>query len=229
MPLSHEQIYLAKNCYGYGSWDAPYWFIGSEQGQSKKEDGIKDRYRAFIDLQKDGLCDCRKFHKLIKGNDLYVEDIHGNVPLQSTWNYQMELLYGYLGKPCDSTIRRSLQKNEWGSAGGKVCIAELRGLPAYSNKERVNQSDYIPERVLFLKNKIENHSPAPEFIVFYGKKDEIYWNEIVQEKLILDGIIKYRKTLFAYLPFPTARKPLNRTHAHWKRIGEKLCEEHKKF
>lgn len=229
MPLSPEQEHLAKNCYGYGRWDAPYWFIGAEQGQDKNEDGIEDRYRAFIDLQKHGLCDCRKFHEQIRGNGLYIEDIHGNVPLQFTWNYHMALLYGYWGKPCKPRIRRSFQRDEWGSADGQICIAELRGLPARSNRERVDQSAYIPERVSFLKEKIGNHSPAPEFVVFYGTTDEQYWNAIAPGTLILNGITKHAKTLFAYMPHLNAQGELKKSHAHWRRMGEKLCEEHKKL
>jgi len=139
----------------------------------------------------------------------------------------MALLYGYWDKPCNPKIRRSFQANGWGNAEGQICIAELRGLPAYSNRERVDQTAYLPERILFLKNKIKEH--PPEFVVFYGKEDEEYWNQIanVNKGLILDGITGRGNTLFGYMPHPVAFKPFKRSHDHWKRIGEQLCQEQK--
>jgi hypothetical protein len=35
---------MALGCYGYGRWGAPYWFIGPEQGQSRREnDDLRPR------------------------------------------------------------------------------------------------------------------------------------------------------------------------------------------
>ena len=31
MPLTDYELELAENCYGYGCWEAPYWFIGIEE------------------------------------------------------------------------------------------------------------------------------------------------------------------------------------------------------
>lgn len=50
---------MARGCFGYGRWDAPYWLIGLEEGMSGTLD---NRIRAFQKLDKDGLCDSRKFH-----------------------------------------------------------------------------------------------------------------------------------------------------------------------
>jgi len=32
VPLTPDQTELAHNWYGYGRWNAPYWFVGIEPG-----------------------------------------------------------------------------------------------------------------------------------------------------------------------------------------------------
>jgi hypothetical protein len=36
---------MARECYGYGRWAAPYWFIGPEQGQG--HDDLRKRYHVW--------------------------------------------------------------------------------------------------------------------------------------------------------------------------------------
>src|SRR5580704_14134374 len=41
----------AEHPYGYGCWNAPYWFIGPEPAMKKKEgDNLEERCRAWYDL-----------------------------------------------------------------------------------------------------------------------------------------------------------------------------------
>jgi hypothetical protein len=222
MQFTPNEEYLARHCYGYGRWDARYWFVGPEQGMGSET--IDQRTEAFRDTDRDqdGLCDCRAFHEKIHETKWH----RSKCELQTTWNYQMALLYGYWGKPPKVEIRRSLQRNGWG-CDGRVCIAELRGLPARSKAESKDQREFLDARADRLKHEIDKH--APEFVVFYGKEDEEYWNRIanVNKGLILDGIAGRGDTLFAYLPHPVAFKPFKRSHDDWKRIGEQLCQKHK--
>jgi hypothetical protein len=68
--MNEDERALALTCYGYGRWNAPYWFIGPEQGQGKWENkALIERARAFRKLNRDGLCDCRAFHIEIKEKD----------------------------------------------------------------------------------------------------------------------------------------------------------------
>lgn len=222
MSFSANEEYLARHCYGFGSWYAHYWFIGPEQGMGGET--IDQRAEAFraTDVDQDGLCDTREFHERIG-------DTRWQGTPQTTWNYQMALLYGYWGKPCNVEIRRSVQREGWGSADGSLCIAELRGLPARSKKESKDQREFLAARADRLKIKIDEHKP--EFVVFYGKADERYWNRIAmaQDGLSFDGIAQRDKTLFAYLPHPVAFKPNKRSLEHWKQIGERLCQRHKQL
>jgi hypothetical protein len=57
---------MARRCYGYGRWDAPYWFIGPEQGMAPDENNdLKPRVKAWLDLGGQEVSDCREFHKPI--------------------------------------------------------------------------------------------------------------------------------------------------------------------
>jgi hypothetical protein len=58
--VEHE---MARQCYGYGRWSAPYWFIGLEEGQDPIGKDLTLRLQAMRDLGKDGLSDCRTFHQ----------------------------------------------------------------------------------------------------------------------------------------------------------------------
>ena len=57
---------MARNCYGYGRWDAPYWFFGLEEGMSGT---LEERIEAWQHLGEGGLSDCRLFHERIKDPD----------------------------------------------------------------------------------------------------------------------------------------------------------------
>jgi hypothetical protein len=57
---------MAGRCYGYGRWDAPYWFIGQEQGMARDEkNNLKPRVEAWLYLGGCELSDCREFHERI--------------------------------------------------------------------------------------------------------------------------------------------------------------------
>jgi phage-related protein len=43
---------MARGCYGYGRWDAPYWFIGLEEGMSGT---LGEQIEAWQQLGEDGL------------------------------------------------------------------------------------------------------------------------------------------------------------------------------
>jgi len=64
------ELCLAQSCFGYGNWAAPYWFIGLEEGLGKDEQqdvekSLRKRCEAFLELNREGLCDCKTFHEEI--------------------------------------------------------------------------------------------------------------------------------------------------------------------
>ena len=55
---------MALECYGYGRWDAPFWFIGPEQGMGETDD-IRLRVATWLKLGAAEVCDCREFHETL--------------------------------------------------------------------------------------------------------------------------------------------------------------------
>jgi hypothetical protein len=92
---------MARGCFGYGRWDAPYWLIGLEEGMSGTLD---NRIRAFQKLDKDGLCDSRKFH-----HEIGVHHHHqDSPPLATTWRVLILILLTYLGRPCGRSLAEKI-------------------------------------------------------------------------------------------------------------------------
>jgi len=161
MPLSADERYLAGNCYGYGNWSAPYWFIGPEQGQGDWEDGnLERRYRAFIELNGDGLCDCHKFHEHI-GEDRWCRK------LQPTWKRLILILLAYKGFPTENDKLLDYQCKDWGNATGETCVIELSGLPAKNFGVARDRKSFREDRIQHILAKARVAKPT--FIVIYGK------------------------------------------------------------
>lgn len=115
---------MARRCFGYGRWEAPYWFIGPEQGQGNES--LECRVRAWIDLGAQELCDCRTFHDRIGDHQWHAQ----NPEAQKTWVALICLLMGFLGRPTDKKTLLDYQRDLWGISTGETCVIELQGLPA---------------------------------------------------------------------------------------------------
>ena len=49
--MDEEMCAMARGNYGYGRWEAPYWFIGPEQGMGQHEKtDLTQRVEAWIEL-----------------------------------------------------------------------------------------------------------------------------------------------------------------------------------
>jgi hypothetical protein len=130
---------LARDCFGYGRWDKPYWFIGLEEGMSGS---LPDRIRAFKEQNQDGLCDCKEFHLAIGDHSHHGE----RADVQSTWRGLMLFLLAYLEKPHSTGDLLAYQREQLGSAAGETALIELWGLPAKSLGEGKEQNgSTLPE------------------------------------------------------------------------------------
>src|SRR5579859_7409872 len=119
--MEHDFSEMARQSFGYGRWDAPYWFIGPEQGQSSAEnDDLTHRFKAWRDLGSPELCDLEEFHRAINEHSWHRK-------LQRTWRPLMLLLMTFLEKRADKGSLLSYQRDEWGRAIGETCVIELSG------------------------------------------------------------------------------------------------------
>jgi hypothetical protein len=160
---------MARECFGYGRWEAPYWFIGLEEGMSGT---LEDRVKAWQKLGKEGLSDCKKFHHEIKVDKYHIDF----PPLAPTWRVLMLILLTYLGRGSSEKELKSYQSDQLGMANGETALLELFGLPAKTIEEGLKQKgqhfsknlvdDIHHRRLLKIHERIREH--APQLVVMYG-------------------------------------------------------------
>jgi len=210
---------LGLECYGYGNWKAPFWFVGPEQGQSKYEGlSLTPRYEAFLDCNTEGLSDSREFHHHIGEYRWHRED----PALQSTWRRLMLLLMTYCnllsGDPSkDDQILRKYQRDELGMETGRTCLIELSGIPARSFAMPRERECFREERLLTIRRRLLE--AKPEIVVIYGKGQWKYWKEFPEFGPHSENIVQIGKMLVAFALHPHAR---GTTDNSWIQLGQEL-------
>jgi len=220
---------MAREFFGFGRWEAPYWFIGPEQGGN---DNPK-RAAAFIALQErkstpDGLCDCKEFHRKIDECRWHFKQ---PLELQWTWKRLMLLLMAYLREPCDDGSLRRYQRDSWGADKGETCVIELSGLSFKSLRESGKfhaGSDEIEalhkireNRVKAIEEKLKTVGKEPELVVVYGYSHEKFWKQIIEIDLPRDSVKKHGKTVFVFGPHPAAYgKHIDNSDETWRELGQ---------
>jgi hypothetical protein len=209
---------MALGCFGYGRWDAPYWFIGPEQGKGRKEAGANAlRINAWLRLGATELSDCREFHSLIGESDWHKE----TPVLQRTWRPLIVLLMTFLGKSVAQESIRAYQRDCWGrekKSDGETCVIELAGLAAKSLKVPMARSQFSKERTALIRQRMLTHKPT--FVVMYGLGAKKHWNVIAEGcTLVRDNVATLGSTMIALAPHPNE---FGREDAAWIELGRKL-------
>ena len=218
MDYSIVELEMARSSYGYGRWDAPYWFIGPEQGKGKDEpDDNAQRVKAWCQLGRTELCDCREFHSQIADMSW-----HATRPsLQRTWRPLILLLKTYLGQPLDIESLREYQRDRWGRVNeGKTCLIELSGLAARSLRVAIDRDRFREERIEVIRQRMLESKPV--FVVMYGLNEKLHWEKIAGVPLVKDGVVKVGPTMIAFVPHPQDR---GRRNADWMKLGAMLQRE----
>jgi hypothetical protein len=214
---------MARNCYGYGRWEAPYWCIGLEEGMSGT---LKERIEAWQHLGEAGLSDCRLFHERIKDPRW-----HQEAGLQRTWRPLMLLLMTFLDRDSDKESLREYQVRQWGSRSyaGETCVIELFGLPAKDLQAGAaqrgehftdSQIDNIrQERIECIHKMMEKHRETLKLVVMYGCSGRKSFEAIAGRSLVCDEAFKHGSTLMVFVPHANER---GRTNEDWKLLGKNL-------
>lgn len=227
MDLNTNLREMARRCYGYGRWDAPYWFIGLGEGMTQDTDCQK-RVDAWLHLgRRTGLSDCREFHYRIAD-----ERWHRKKPpaeLQATWRRLLLLLMKFLGESADIDSLRKYQSEHWGMRKDVTCVIELFGLPAPNFKahqalmlELFTQrqiDEILQERIDFIRKKIDESKHKPKLVVMYGRGARKQWREIAGRFLLDDEIYKIGSTMMVSAIHPTAHGV---TDEYWEKLGKSL-------
>jgi hypothetical protein len=203
---------MARGCYGYGRWEASYWFIGPEQGQGRDENNdLKARCEAWLRLGGGELSDCREFCDLI-----HEKRWHRETPkLQKTWKSLMLLLMSFLGKPTDNESLKTYQREQWGRLNGETCVIELSGLPANSFDVPRERGLFRQKRISVMCEKMRRHKPV--LVVIYGVGTKRHWES--GGGYSRDNLQRLQSTILEFTPHPS--RP-SRKDAYWVEQGERL-------
>jgi hypothetical protein len=236
--MDNDTLAMARGNYGYGRWEAPYWFLGPGQGGNN----LALRVEVWLKRGSRGLDDCREFHHDIKECRWHFKE---PVSLQNTWRPLMLLLMNFLGRPVDNdSLPKKLRKNyylrvyqrdRWGSLDEKVaetCVIDLSGLAAPNSQENPDPGIYLQERIEVICARILDHQPR--LVVMYGTGQRRHWNTIAKA---VAGCEFPGKALAPALPgtsvltrgaMTLVQTPHATAHGlgneYWTRLGKRLRE-----
>jgi hypothetical protein len=162
--------------YGYGGYDAKYWFIGLEEGGVSSLDDLAARIAAWRRLGSRETEDLYEFHREIKFEGWF----GANAKRQRTWGRLIQIVLTAEGRPCGPQDIMRYQANRLGRKGGETLLSEALPLPAknlttwYADAaglpELRSREEYTrvvrPDRVAHLKRRISENQPR--VVIFYG-------------------------------------------------------------
>jgi len=213
---------MARGCYGYGRWDAPYWFMGLEEGMGRNEnDDLDLRLEAWRQLGSRELNDCKSFHEAIKEYRLHREG-----KLVPTWRSLILLLMTFLEKPNDRESLRSYQRSHWGSSSGETCVIELSGLAARNLNAPRDRESFREERITKIRERLNENNSTVKLVVMYGRTRKESWEKIAGRTFPPDGILTSGTTIIAHTPAPVA---FGLTNEYWEELGLLLRNKAKSF
>lgn len=216
-----------RTFFGYGSWSAPLWFVGMEEGGGGSLDEIERRLGAWTGEE---LEDLRRFHHALGGLQWFAE----HPPIQKTWSKLVAVALSAQGQPNDRESIRRHQRDELGRRDGGTALIELFPLPSRSIGDWIYAASGLPElssreaytrslaesRVQAIQERIDLHKPAA--VVFYGAGYRQHWESIAASSFRSDresGVESTRRgpSLMLLAPHPVAHGVSN---ADFCRIGE---------
>jgi len=196
---SPELSHMAEHFYGYGRWDAPFWFIGPEPGGTQGDGSLEKRYQSWKGLGFESVVDCAPHHRGF-GFTKWHQPLP---PTQSTWRQLIRLLLEYKGiNPTLDSIRE-YQRDHWGSENGETCVIELSGLASPSLGTPQDRTAYLSKRIGRIRQEALKRSPM--FIVMYGVGQRDEWRQIVGGIFDSNGICRIGKTVAAIAAHPVSR------------------------
>ena len=214
----------AARWFGYGRWEAPYWFIGKEPGGSDDP----EQYASWLRLGGTELIDCREHDADCAAGETGLW--HGPEPgpnLQPTWRSLIAMTLAYEGAEAwDERKARQYQDERWGRSDGNTAVIELSAIASKSvSKAEVLRLVHLEERISVIRRHLA--SSPPKFVVFYGLGADAvhnvpyldHWRAIAQYDLGVDQPALIGNTVFVVEKHPTAH---GTTTQHWMDLGRRI-------
>jgi hypothetical protein len=224
MDTADPKALAAEHWFGYGRWDAPYWFIGKEPGGSDEP----EQYASWKRLGGTDLIDCREHDRdcAAGGPGMW----HGPEPgpkFQQTWRPPIAMILAFEGAvEWDDHAGRRYQDERWGRVNGDTAVLELSAIAAQSvSQEDAMRLMHLPERIRTFRAHLAE--VPPRFVVFYGLgTDPVHkvpylghWRAIAQHQLEIDEPVLLGQTVFVVQKHPTAH---GTTTQHWMDLGRRV-------
>lgn len=187
--------YWIDNFYGYGSWSAPYWFIGYEESGGEVPEEVADKINHFYRLppeSKGELCDLREMYlqvairwdspKADKYKNRFEFRFGDEAVQHGVWNNLIRFMHGYRGKKVPELL--PYQKRTFVSGSNPdAALISLYPLPSphghswyYSWLEMpampflkarpLYENQVYHSRIRTIATKIIQHKP--EVVIMYG-------------------------------------------------------------
>ena len=221
--------FMSRFC-GYGTWTAPAWFVGMEEGGGQALDEIERRLAAWDGS--DELADLHEYQAGIGGLRWFSD----RPKIRSTWGKLIRVLLAFRGARTDKDSVRQYQRDQLGRRNADTALIELLPLPspstakwiysslnipAIATRERY-YSELLPRRIAAIHTRIATHRPA--FVVFYGIGYREDWEAIIGTKFELVQEERFQiapdaATKFVLAPHPVATGVSN---ADFEAIGRWL-------
>jgi hypothetical protein len=220
------KVLAARRWFGYGSWDAPYWFIGKEPGGTPDPSDYAS-WQHLGGMAGAELIDCRE-HDIDCDSATTPMRWHcEHIELQATWRPLIALLLAYQGAvDYDREAVRRYQDKRWGriDAENETAVIELSAIAARDTSvPEPLRLAHVDERIATIQRNIATH--RPRFVVFHGAGYDpvfsqpylYYWSKIAGVPLE-QGTISHVDGI-AYLAI---------SHAHgvptsaWMQLGRAL-------
>ncbi len=220
--------------YGFGQYEARYWFIGMEEGGGNALEAIAKQVDIWDAYGRKELLDVAKY-----ASEMDVTRWYGDRPkLQPTWKHLIRIVLTAEGQPVDAETMRQYQKNDFGTEAGDTCLLELLPLPApnitswlYGEisslpflKSRKKYREYIVgSRIAHLRDRITQYEP--KVVVLYGSGYDNYWKSIAgidSWESSAEGV-SYRvsnSTIFISSKHPVSH---GATKEHFQNIGKLIA------
>ncbi|WP_143541668.1 hypothetical protein [Rhodoferax fermentans] len=212
--------------YGYGNLQAPYWFIGMEEGCGPSwENDVIPRFKIWESRGRKMIDDAREYHFDLGIREFWEAPTGRQVKVQRTWRRLLETLLCAKGQEVSEENVRQLQANAFAMEGSDTCLLELLPLPSSSIKSfdyvRLENQDhaYFASRSKYRRYVLANRIPKirelvlthrPRHVVLYGTTYRKYWGQLVNsatwpEKGALIPNYQVGESSIWLVPHPCAR------------------------
>lgn len=229
---------FADSFFGYGDPDAPYWFVGMEEGGGDSEAEVARRLEAWDARGRRALEDLPAYSRAV-GVGAWFDD---RPRLQPTWAKLVRLLLAAEGLPGSTDDVRAFQRDRLGRPGGPAALVELLPLPSPSTDRWLyGEASGLPDLATRELYRARYAGPradriremvaegAPRAVVFYGLGYRPWWERVAGGEFVEDaesGALwagghgsPGGGTAFVAVPHPVAMGVRN---ADFERVGEAL-------